>query len=193
VSDGLNDVLVERVDALGSTPWSSQCFRYTSARRDALSGEGARRHGGRWNPKDLFPAIYLADSEVACMNEVDRAAETNGLAAEKMLTVPYRLHTIEVNDLPVLDLRSADNQERVGLEVEDLFGRDWSACQAVGHAAWFLEMAGVVAPAAGGIGLVITAFEHRTRPGQVVVRNSRDLTPELYRILRGLGARSSGA
>ncbi len=194
MSAELNEVLVDRVDALGSDPWSGQCFRYTAARRDPLSGEGARRHGGRWNPPDLFPAIYLADSEQACMSEVDRVAEVAGLGAEEMLTVPYKLHTIDVNGLAVLDLRTEKAQEFVGLEIEDLFGKDWAACQAVGHAAWFLEMAGVLAPAAGGIGLVVTALGHRAQRGQVQVRTTDDLTPKLYKILRGgIASRLFGA
>lgn len=184
MSEGLNEDLVDRINNLGSRSWSGSAFRYTSASRDPLSGEGARRHGGRWNPPDLFPAIYLADSEQACMVEVDRAAETHGLEPKRMLAVPYRLHTIEVAGLPVLDLRTEEAQAEVGLEIEDIFGQDWSACQAVGHAAWFLEMAGVLAPAAGGVGLVITAYEHRARPGQVVLTSSVDLTPELYAELR---------
>jgi RES domain-containing protein len=187
VSDGLNEVLVDRVNGLGSHAWSGRTFRYTAASRDPLSGEGARRHGGRWNPPDLFPAIYLADSEQACMVEVDRAAETHSVEPERMLSVPYRLHTIEVNGLSVLDLRTAEAQAEVGLEIEDIFGKDWSAGQAVGHAAWFLEMAGVLAPASGGIGLVITAYEHRARPGQVTLDSSVDLTPSLYRELRSSG------
>jgi len=40
------------------------------------------------------------------------------------------------------------------------------------------------APAAGGVGLVITAYEQRTRPGQLQVDHSKDLTPALYRELR---------
>jgi hypothetical protein len=70
------------------------------------------------------------------------------------------------------------------LEVDDIFNDDWSACQAVGHAAWFLHMQGVLVPAAGGVGLVITAYEQRTRPGQLTVRESVDLTPQKYRSLR---------
>lgn len=184
MSSGLDEALVDRVNGLGSTAWSGETFRYTTASRDPLSGEGARRKGGRWNPQDLFPAIYLASSEAACMNEVERAAKVASIDPEVMLTVPYRLHQISINGLPVLDLRSRAAQEFVGLEIEDLFGDDWEACQAVGHAAWFLEMAGVIAPAAGGIGLVVTAFEHRAHPGQVILNGSRELTPDLYRALR---------
>ena len=42
----------------------------------------------------------------------------------------------------------------------------------------------VLVPAAGGIGLVITAYEQRTRPGQLHVSHSEDLTPIRYGELR---------
>lgn len=186
MNDALDEGLVQRVDARGATPWSGECFRYTGAHRDALSGEGARRFGGRWNPPLLFPAIYLADSARACMVQVERVAGAASTTAEKMLEAPYRLHTIGVEELAVLDLRSPEAQEAVGLEIEDIFGDDWAACQAVGHAAWFLHMQGVIAPAAGGVGLVITAYEQRTRPGQVTVLRGTDLTPATYRALRAV-------
>jgi hypothetical protein len=37
VNDALDEGLVQRVDARGTTPWSGQCFRYTRAHRDPLS------------------------------------------------------------------------------------------------------------------------------------------------------------
>jgi hypothetical protein len=45
-------------------------------------------------------------------------------------------------------------------------------------------MQGVLAPAAGGVGLVVTAYEQRTHPGQLAVRDGVDLTPKKYRLLR---------
>jgi RES domain-containing protein len=118
------------------------------------------------------------------MVEVERAADAASTTAEKMLEAAYRLHTIGVADLAVLDLRTPAAQDAVGLEIDDIFGDDWAACQAVGHAAWFLHMQGVLAPAAGGVGLVITAYEQRTRPGQIEIRASANLTPAIYRTLR---------
>lgn len=184
VSDALDEGLVQRIDARGTIEWSETCYRYTGAHRDALSGEGARRFGGRWNPPLLFPAIYLADSAQACMVEVERAAQAASTTAEKMLEAAYRLHTIDVTDLAVLDLTTPQAREAVGLENDDIYGDDWSGCQAVGHAAWFLHMQGVLVPAAGGVGLVVTAYEQRTRPGQLQLRQSVDLTPALYQELR---------
>lgn len=92
MSDALDEGLVQRIDARGTIEWSETCYRYTGAHRDALSGEGARRFGGRWNPPLLFPAIYLADSAQACMVEVERAAQAASTTAEKMLEAAYRLH-----------------------------------------------------------------------------------------------------
>lgn len=37
-----------------------------------------------------------------------------------------------------------------------------------------------------GVGLVITAYEQRTRPGQLHVSRSEDLTPARYQELRHL-------
>lgn len=111
-------------------------------------------------------------------------AQAASTTAEKMLEAAYRLHTIDVTDLAVLDLTTPQAREAVGLENDDIYGDDWSGCQAVGHAAWFLHMQGVLVPAAGGVGLVVTAYEQRTRPGQLQLRQSVDLTPALYQELR---------
>lgn len=51
MSDALDDELVERVDSLGTQQWSGSCFRYTSAMRGPLSGEGARRFGEMCTPR----------------------------------------------------------------------------------------------------------------------------------------------
>jgi RES domain-containing protein len=118
------------------------------------------------------------------MVEVERNAQTASTTADKLLEAPYLLHTVEVTDLAVLDLTTSEAREAVGLEDADIYGDDWSACQAVGHAAWFLQVQGVLVPAAGGVGLVITAYEHRTRPGQLRLSRSEELTPGLYQTLR---------
>ena len=55
-----------------------------------------------------------------------------------------------------------------------------SACQMVGHAAWFLRFQGILAPSASGTGMVLTLFESRLGPGSVLVKSSDDLTLSLY-------------
>ncbi|GAA1936250.1 RES family NAD+ phosphorylase [Nocardioides hwasunensis] len=161
-----DDALLEAVDRIGRTSWSGQTHRYTTARREALSGVGARLFGGRYNPPDLFPTIYLAQPVQACMRELARAAEDRHLTVQELLTIPHVLHTIELVDVQVLDLTVSATQDILGLDVDDLRG-EWQPCQAVGHAAWFLEFQGVLAPSAVGAGVTLALFEHRTTPGQV--------------------------
>lgn len=136
--------LVDRVNELGSTVWSGPAYRHTAVGRDALSGEGARMNGARWNAAGR-PTIYLAQPEKSCLAELARAAERGGFPLSALLRRGRQLHTMEVRELPVLDLTSAEDLDHVGLTLEDVEDDDWTACQAVGEAAHFLAMAGLAA------------------------------------------------
>ena len=173
----LNEDVVEQVDALGWTEWSGQVRRYTSAGRDPLSGEGASKFGGRWNPRGVFPAVYLGEPLESIRREFVRAAEAAGIAPAARARRANELHTIDVRGLRVLDLRETETLNRVGLSEDDIRDDDWTACQVVGHAAWFLDYEGVVARSATGVGIVVTAFEERVRPGVLRVVSSEPYTP----------------
>jgi RES domain-containing protein len=174
----LDEELVQRVDQLGSSSWSGSTYRYTAERRDPMSGAGARLFGGRWNPKDIFATIYLATPLLACLGEVRRTAATQNTPVEEMLSVPYLLHTINVDGVKVLDLRTERALAHVGLNLSDITDDDWTACQAVGHAAWFLGLSGVLAPSATRAGFVLAAFENRVG-GNLKLDASQPLTIEL--------------
>jgi RES domain-containing protein len=64
------------------------------------------------------------------MVEIERAAEAASTVAETMLQAAYRLHTADVVELDVLDLRTSETQESVGLEMDDISGDDWAAPEA---------------------------------------------------------------
>lgn len=128
------------------------------------------------NPPGLFRASVLGRR--------GHHAQASSTTPDKLLEAACRLHTVEATGLAVLDLTTPEAREAVGLEDHDIYGEDWSACQAVGHATWFLHVQGILVPAAGGVGLVITAYEQRTRPGQLHIRHSEDLTPACYQELR---------
>jgi RES domain-containing protein len=180
VTDELDEAAVERVNELGGTAWSGRTYRYAKHGRDPLSGVGARMNGGRWNPRDVFPAIYLAQPRTTSLRELDRAAAAAGIAPLVLLQAAYDLHTVEVKELLVLDLREPEALRHVGLTTEDILDDDRTACQAVGHAAWFLDLEGVVAPSASGEGVVVTAFEMRLRPGTLHVAASVPLDAVEY-------------
>lgn len=178
-----DEQLVRQVDRLGATPWTGVAYRYTAAPRDPLSGTGARLFGGRWNPKDAFGTVYLATPLAACLAELERAAQAQQLTVPDLLTIPYRLHTIAVTGLNLLDLRRPAALRAVGLTRADLADPDWTACQAVGHAAWLQGLSGLIAPSATGAGDVIALFENRMGTA-VTVESSEPLTPTRYAELR---------
>jgi RES domain-containing protein len=177
----LDDAVVQRVNDLGTTPWTGETFRHTSHGRDPLSGIGARRFGGRWNPADVCSTLYLAQPLATCLDEYARMARAAGQEPEQMLDKPRQLHTVEVTELPVLDLRTEASLAYVGLNMDDITDEDWTACQTVGHAAYFLDVAGIIASSATGSGLVVAAFEGRAQPKQLTLRASQPLDAAYYR------------
>lgn len=85
-----------------------------------MSGAGARLSGGRWNPKDLFETLYLATPAGACVAELNRLATSQDVSVADLLSVPRMLHTIEVIDLPILDLSTASALTAAGLSEADI-------------------------------------------------------------------------
>jgi RES domain-containing protein len=85
--------------------------------------------------------------------------------------LPRALHAITINQLAVLDLTTEDAMVAVGLDHTDLDG-PWDPFQAVGAAAHFLRLGGVVAPSATGAGVIIAVFEAHVGPGQLAVQST---------------------
>jgi RES domain-containing protein len=165
--------IAQAVDALGPTTWSGIAFRHTSPRRNALAGSGAVISGGRWNAPGTS-AIYLASPRETCLAEFGRMAEGQGRGASSFL--PRVLHTVIVTELVVLNLTTEGAMAAVDLAQEDLSG-PWPPCQAVGAAAHFLGLGGVLAPSATGNGVVLAAFETHVMPGQLEVDSTELIDP----------------
>jgi RES domain-containing protein len=140
--------------------------------------------GGRWNPRGAFAAIYLAQPLEACLAELERQSHMTNIPVLARIAQGIELHTVAVTGLHMLDLRDHEALGQVGLTTSDISDEDRTACQAVGHAAYFLEFGGVLAPSATGIGIVATVFESRLRPGYLDVQATRLLTEAEYRQAR---------
>lgn len=165
-----DEELLAAVDALGTAPWSGAAWRHTAPQRNPLSGEGALRFGGRWNPPELASTLYLATSREGCLAEFGRMAEGQGRGTASFL--PRRVVHFEVHDVDVVDLRPPEDLAAVGLDPEDLVATDWMPCQLVGAAAHFLRSAGVIAPSATGVGDTLALFEARVARGSLEVVDS---------------------
>src|SRR6266511_1404509 len=158
--------VVERVDALGVSSFVGEGYRHMGPGYPPLSGEGARVRGGRWNPPNSFPTLYLALDLETLGAEFHRAAEREGLQPEALL--PRRVYRYEIRLAAVLDLRDARALDAAGLTDADIESDDLRACQAVGEAGHYLGSEGILAPSAVGPGDVLAIFYSRLRAGSSV-------------------------
>lgn len=84
--------------------------------RDPLSGEGARRHGGRFNPRGM-PALYTAQSVMTAIREANQIGTLQ----------PTTLVAYEADIGPIFDGADSVALAARGLSPADLAGDDWRA------------------------------------------------------------------
>jgi len=147
--------------------WSGDCWRFQAIEfphsEDALSGVGARIHGGRWNPRGGFPAVYGSTDEVTATKEATAHSKYYGLVSRE----PRIFVCIEVALVALLDLTDASIRRRLGLTLKELRAEDWhklqdankeSLGQCVGRAAFALGFEAMLVPSfanRGGTNLVL--------------------------------------
>lgn len=157
--------LEARIASCTASPFIGLGFRHQPPSFDPLSGEGARRAGGRCNPPDSFPVLYLCLSTSCVRAELDRAAAQQGLAVDDLL--PREVYRIELALDRVLDLRSEDVLDQLGVEFDDLLGRDLNEPRRIGALAHELGIQALILPSATGVGQVIAVFVRNIGTGTV--------------------------
>lgn len=153
--------LIEKVDRLPSRALARRVFRNVAPGYAAISGEGARRFGGRWNPPKSFPVLYTASGPETAALEVERTAAKLGMPVGGLL--PRNLITLEVSLGRVLDFTDAEVLRQAGLTREVLVDDDVRICQALGDAAHYLGFEGVLSPSAAGPGNTLAIFLNRLK------------------------------
>ena len=84
--------------------------------RAPLSGEGARRHGGRFNPKGM-PALYTSQSVLTAIREANQIGTLQ----------PTTLVACEADIGPIFDGTDPAALAEQGLSPADLAADDWRA------------------------------------------------------------------
>ena len=82
--------------------------------RDPLSGEGARKHGGRFNPMGM-PALYTAHSVMTAIREANQIGTLQ----------PTTLVAYDADIGPIFDTTDTDELATCGLTPADLAADDW--------------------------------------------------------------------
>ncbi|MFL5799132.1 MAG: RES family NAD+ phosphorylase [Actinomycetota bacterium] len=155
--------LIQAVDASPRSRFSGEAYRHVAPSYPALGGQGARIQGGRWNPPESFPVLYLAIQRECVVAEFFRFAERSGRPPEELL--PRTLHHYRVELGEVLDLRGSAALGAVGLTAGDVQSDDPGRCQRVGEAAHYVGFEAVLAPSATLVGHVLAVFTDRLHAG----------------------------
>jgi RES domain-containing protein len=122
--------------------------------RTPLSGEGARRHGGRFNAKGT-PALYTALTPEGAIAEANQA----GRPFEPVTLVAY---TADV--APVLDTGDPELSAAVGVEAAVLAADDWRMQMIEGGLSDGQRLAARLI-AAGWAGMIVPSFARGVKPG----------------------------
>lgn len=150
---------VARIDAILPERFDGDAFRHHDPSRNSLSGAGARTFGGRWNPPESFPVLYMGLSADVVEAEFIRMATLQGRTVEDFL--PRSFVRYRVSLAKVLDIRSPETRDAARLSDSELFGENRAACQTIGEAAHHLGLEAILAPSATSAGETLSVFMDR--------------------------------
>lgn len=148
--------VVERIDGLPRTCLEVEAFRHQGPAYPLLNTEGAHLFGGRWNPPDSFPVLYLALSPAVAAAELRRLADRNARSIEDLL--PRRLHRYHIRLHAVLDLTTEDALKTLEVTEEAISSDDLSLPQRLGEAAHYVGFEAILASSGAGHGVTLSVF-----------------------------------
>jgi RES domain-containing protein len=141
---------------------------------DPVSGEGARRQGGRFNPPHSFPAVYICATKPCVVAELSQQAIRQGLQVADLL--PRELWVVRLDLDAVLDLGDPDVRRDLRLEIADLTRRDQGFTREIGERAHELRFQAIRSPSATDVDEVITVFPENL--------GGATLSPQLEKVWR---------
>lgn len=129
------EALERALKDLTPTPWTGVAYRLIPAQfaGTALSSIGSVKRGGRYNPREAFEALYLADTPLTALQEINLVKVTD-VAILSAKSSPRLLLSVEVALSAVLDLTTVQVQDTLGTNLQELTG-SWLVMNAGGQTA----------------------------------------------------------
>jgi RES domain-containing protein len=132
--------------------WRGTFFRFHTVdfptTKDVLSGDGARNHGGRWNPPGVA-TLYGSTTDTTALEESKANDRYYGVETKS----PRLLVAIESRLTRVLDLTDPNIRRALDVTLTELAAEDWRKLLAAGKES-FTQALGRAVAAAGGSGLL---------------------------------------
>jgi RES domain-containing protein len=157
--------------------WSGVAYRSTSpayaGASDLLSGEGVRRHGGRWTPPGSFRAVYASLAPETAVAEA--LANFRHYGIPEADAMPRVLLAVELDLQAVVDLTQGAARRILRVSRRRMLAEPWrraqslgleSLTQAIGREAFTAGLEALQVPsAADPSGRNLVVFPARLRPG----------------------------
>jgi RES domain-containing protein len=146
----------------GAGPWHGAIYRFAEVgyanRSDLVSGAGARKHGGRWNPP-RFNCVYGSLDPTTAQEESYATYDKYGIPRSK--AAPHVRVVINLKLQQVLDLSSPAALRTLGVTRKELDAVDWeeemragneALTQAIGRLVFDEELEGIIIPSSQTVG-----------------------------------------
>ncbi|MGH9833128.1 MAG: RES family NAD+ phosphorylase [Blastocatellia bacterium] len=174
-----------------ATEFEGVCVRIVNTQRaksgEALSTEGSRIHGGRYNSRDEFGVLYLSCDEPTCLAEINYYLNKYGIDPASLSPEAKTMVDVSVKLTKVLDLTDPDVRLAIGVTEPDLKvewedvkrAGDEAITQSIGRLAREAGFEAIIVPSArhSGNNLVILNPDNLSAPAQLLVADQR--TPQL--------------
>jgi RES domain-containing protein len=160
--------LAELVSTAQRHAYAGAAFRHQSPRHDPLSGEGARIIGGRFNPPESFPVLYLCTTRACSLAEFRRFASRHPIGPEALLPRVLYEYTIDLSS--VLDLTDVQTIDMFELDLVQLVDDDRTLTQQLGELAHQFGYQALLSASATKVDTVLAVFTDNLRNGRVEPR-----------------------
>jgi len=171
--------------------WAGFVYRSSSpeyaGRDDLITGAGAKKAGGRWNPRESFHTIYSSvDFETAAAEVM---AHYRRFHIPEHLAMPRLFAAVEVQLTRVLDLRRGPVRRTMKVSAERLSAEEWwklpkrgkeAITQAIGRLAWQAGWQALLTPSAahpGGTNLIVFPANLEPPDSWIKIHKPDDLPP----------------
>lgn len=183
--------LVRRIDRAPSERWQGIAWRHVAAGRPALSGEGARVVGGRWNPRGSFAVLYLGTSQRAVVNEFHRLAKRQRLDASQFL--PRTLYRYDVDLANVLNLSVPTVRDVLEIDEASILVEDLALPQSIGEAAFAAGRTAILAPSAAGPDDALAVFSSKLGNDSTIAEEQIEIWETVPEMREGIESLPVGA
>jgi RES domain-containing protein len=157
--------LADRISTARRSSFVGPGFRQLAPKYDALSGEGARIHGGRFNAPESFPVLYLCSTPGCAAAEFLRFAQQQPLGPTGFL--PRALYRYDVDLTSVLDLTDDATLGHLELTSAQLVDDDRALTHHVGEVTHEFGYQAILNTSATGVDAVLAVFIENLRTGRL--------------------------